>query len=468
MSPHVAQRTTLSPDIPARLARMEARNGDCGGLHDYTVPSDAVTERAVLGCVMLQPNLFAILAGENAAHLFDDLRHQNIFEAMSGLFKKQKEITTLTIRSNVGDDDAVGGLAYLASLSHNVPSPYGFETYLDTLRQKAWLRQVQESTYNLQRLLSASATTDVTDEIEQSLAALLRHSSRLVEGGEIHIKDAIHQSIASMEAAMKNGGAVGVPTGFPALDRLTSGMKKGDYWIIAGRPSMGKTSLALNIAEHAAVEEGVPVGILSMEMTAESLATRLISGRSRVSASAIRDGKLTADNIKKITLAAAPVAKSPLLIDQTPSLSHLQIISRARRMKAQHNIGLLVVDYIQLANAGGGSRDQRWREVAEISASLKQAAKENDIAVLALSQLSRDVEQAGRAPRLSDLRESGSLEQDADVVGLLHRPSVLDDGGKDNESYTELIIAKQRNGGIGTVELDFIPHETRFTQHLPL
>jgi replicative DNA helicase len=413
---------------------------------------------AVLGCIMLKPELVATVAGDLTDEAFHDLRNRNIYTAMVGLLRAGDPISELSVKNFVGDDASVGGLSYLTGLSDATPSFKSFEYFVGILKEKEWLRQVQKSTHNIQRLISSANSEAVSEEIEKSLSRLLACGGG-DEGGEVGIRDAVDASIASMEAAMSNDGSLGVPTGFPALNHLTSGLRAGDYWIIAGRPSMGKTSLAMNIAEYAAIEKGVPVGILSMEMTAESLATRMISGRARVDSTTIRDGRFTRQEIGKLTVAAAPIAKAPIFIDQTPSLTDTQIVSRARRMKAQHGIKLLVVDYIQLAHARVGNREQRWREVAIISASLKQAAKENSIAVLALSQLSRDVEQSGRAPRLSDLRESGSLEQDADVVGLLHRPS--------GDEHTQLIIAKQRNGRTGAIDMEFIPNETRFIQKLP-
>tara|TARA_R100000808_G_scaffold7131_1_gene21055 strand:+ start:450 stop:1790 length:1341 start_codon:yes stop_codon:yes gene_type:complete len=426
-----------------------------------SVPVSPQTERAVLGCIFSHPKLIGNCAGDLAAEAFHDLRHRNIFEAMVTLFESGKPVSEIGVREAVGDDSSVGGLAYMCSLTDSAPSPHSFEYYIELLQQKLWLREVQGAAIRLQGLTNSHETEGVADEIERSLSALISRAGG-DEGGEVPIKEAVGRSIASMEAAMKNDGSLGVPTGFPALNHLTAGLRAGDYWIVAARPSVGKTSLAMNIAEYAAVEKNIPVGILSMEMTAESLATRMISGRARVDAGTIRDGRFTAEQIKKITVAAAPISSAPLFIDQTPSLTDTQILSRARSMKARHGIRLLVVDYIQLAHARVGTREQRWREVALVSAALKRAAKENDIAVLALSQLSRDVESSVRAPKLSDLRESGSLEQDADVVGLLHRP----DEDKD-WNFLELCIAKQRNGRTGVVQLDFIPNETRFVQHMP-
>jgi len=425
------------------------------------IPASEEAERAVLGCIFNEPGLISRVAGELPLEAFHDLRHRNTYAAMCDLFDAGNPVSEIGVREQVGSDDSVGGLVYMAGLTDSAPSSHSFDYFTELLTKKVWLRSVQDSTRNIQRLIDSSHTEDVSSEIEKSLSSLLSHGGG-DEGGEVGIKDAVSASIASMERAISNDGSLGVPTGFPALNHLTAGLRAGDYWIIAARPSMGKTSLAMNIAEYAAVEKGIPVGILSMEMTAESLATRMISGRARVDAGTIRDGRFNAGEIKKITVAAAPISKAPIFIDQTPSLTDTQILSRARRMRTQHGIRLLIVDYIQLAHARVGNRDQRWREVAIISASLKRAAKENDIAVLALSQLSRDVEQAGREPRLSDLRESGSLEQDADVVGLLHRPSPEKD-----MNFVHLRIAKQRNGRVGIVELDFVPNETRFVQHLP-
>lgn len=423
------------------------------------VPAAPEIERAVLGCILLEPEL---CAGELEPELFHDLRNRNIYTAMAELFDAGHPINLISVKSQAKDDIAIGGMAYASSLTTCTPSSTSYDWFVEQLREKAWLRDVRNSLHSIQHLIDNGECDDVSGEIEQSLANLLGRGGD--EGGEVSMKDAVVSSISTMESAMKNDGSLGVPTGFPALNHQTAGLKAGDYWIIAARPSMGKTALAMNIAEYAAVEKDIPVGILSMEMTAESLATRMLSGRARVDSGTIRDGRFNAQEIAKITSAAAPLSKSPIYIDETPSLTDSQIVSRARSMTARHGIKLLIVDYIQLAHARVGNREQRWREVALISASLKRAAKENNIAVLALSQLSRDVEQAGREPRLSDLRESGSLEQDADVVGLLHCPK---DTSGNPTGVTRLTIAKQRNGRVGFVDLEFIANETRFIQHIP-
>lgn len=421
------------------------------------IPQCFESECAALGSLLLEPERMADVVMKLEADDFYDPQNRSIYCAMVKCFNEGKAMDILTIKSYSGSATA----GYIAGLQDGVASASALPRHEGVLKDKHWLRRVLAEIHTIRHFVAASSQSDTSDQIERSLAKLLSDNEK--QCGEVSIKTAVRDALTSIEAIMAGGGKMGVPTGFRALDKLTSGLRAGDYWIIAGRPSMGKTSLAMNIVEHAACDKNIPVGILSMEMTADSLIMRMLAARAKISTEVIRTGSLTMADVSKLALVAAPMAKAPIYIDQTPALSEAQMVTRARRMTAKHGIKLLVVDYIQLAHAKVGQRDQRYREVALISGALKQIAKENNIAVLALSQLSRDVEQSGRPPRLSDLRESGSLEQDADLVGLLHNPKSNDDS---DETLVHLIVAKHRNGRTGIVELDFDAALTKFKDHV--
>jgi len=306
------------------------------------------------------------------------------------------------------------------------------------------------------------------DEVERDI---LRISESRVQGQTTTIKDLVKKAINTIEDFhQRQGMLTGVGTGFPDLDKMTSGLHGGEMVIIAARPSMGKTSLAMNIAEHAAIEQRLPVGVFSLEMTSESLVLRMLCSRSRVNLRSIREGFLAERDFPKLTGAAGKLANAPLFIDDSSGLSILQLRAKARRMFQQFGIKLFVIDYLQLLNSTSRRAENRQQEIADISSGIKALAKELDVPVIVLSQLNRELERdKNRKPRLSDLRESGSIEQDADLVCLLYKPSSGDEeepaaapAGDDEAQPVNLLIAKQRNGPTGDVNLTFLKSFTRF------
>ena len=415
-------------------------------------------EEGVLGCLLLDPSRLDECASQISSEDFYDLRHASLYDAMLRLRDEQKPIDPLALMAEERlAVENLGGLQGLEYFRNAVPSAINLPYYIGLVEEKARARRLLQAAHKMISTLGSDTSEEAVNSCEERFHELFHSHDSPKTGGEVGIKEAVLGAIDSMEALVNSDGSViGLPTGFPALDRMTTGMRDGDYWVLAARPSVGKTALAMNICEHMAVEHDIPVGVLSMEMTAASLAERMVSGRARVNTRYI-----TKRDMGALVKAAAVIANAPIFIDQTPSLSATDMRARARRMHSTHGIRMLAVDYLQLAHANADSRVQ---EVSKISSTLKAIAKELGIPVLCLSQLNRGVEQreAGK-PRLSDLRDSGAIEQDADLVALLHRPS------SDNAMpiKMELNVAKQRNGPVGVVELDFYPDETRFTPHLP-
>jgi replicative DNA helicase len=304
------------------------------------------------------------------------------------------------------------------------------------------------------------------DEVERDI---LQINEARVQSKTILIKELVHNAITTVENFhQRQGMLTGIGTGFTDFDKMTSGMHAGEMIVIAARPSMGKTSLAMNIAEHVAVEEKLPVGVFSLEMTADSLVLRMLCSRARVNLRSMREGFLSERDFPKLTGAAGKLSSAPLFIDDTPALSILQLRAKARRMKQQYDIKLFVIDYLQLLHSTARrAQDNRQQEIADISSGVKSLAKELAVPVIVLSQLNRELErEKNRKPRLSDLRESGAIEQDADVVGLLYKPSSDDEesvAGEEQEAQAvNLLIAKQRNGPTGDVNLTFLKQYTRF------
>jgi replicative DNA helicase len=363
--------------------------------------------------------------------------------------------------------DEVGGASFLVDLVNHVPTTANLEHYIDIVWEKFLLRQLIETAHGI-IARSFEQQDDVkswVDEVEQQIFNI--NSEKSATGprpvGEF-IKDAMH----SIEQLYDHSGkATGVPTGFRDLDKITSGLHPGNLVIIAGRPSMGKTSLAMNIAENVALDQNQPVGVFSLEMSSGELVKRILCSRARVNLRAMREGFLADRHFHELTSVASQLMKAKLYIDDSAGLTVNQVRARARRMKLQYDVQLIVVDYLQLMRAPSRRADlSRQTEVADISAGLKALAKELQIPIMVLSQLNRQPESRDEGkPRLSDLRESGSIEQDADVVGLLVRPEVYEDDEDKRASLKNkatLIIAKQRNGPTGDIDLTFLNEYTRF------
>lgn len=442
---------------------------------DRLPPHSTEAEQGVLGCLLWSPNdcmneCIGKFRGDQ--EVFYDLRHQTIYNTIQAMYDKREAVDLITLQQRLKDNqflDQVGGIAYLSSLQDAVPSAANLSFYLDIVLEKAVLRKMIRTCSDIvSRAYEHEGEVDqLMDEAEREV---LRIAESRVSSETSTIKELVKGAVARIEEYHQHQGMLsGLATGFADLDRMTGGLHGGEMIVIAARPSMGKTSLAMNIAEHVVIEEKLPVGVFSLEMTAESLVLRMLCSRARVNLRHVRDGFLAERDFPKLTSAAGKIGTAPLYIDDTPGLSILQLRAKARRMHQQHGIKLLVVDYLQLLHSTARrAQENRQQEIADISSGIKALAKELNIPIIVLAQLNREIEKdKSRKPRLSDLRESGSIEQDADVVGLLYKPRTEGDDEPENEAQADsrpvnLLIAKQRNGPTGDVNLTFLNSITRF------
>ena len=419
-------------------------------------------ERGVLGCCLLEPELLDEVATEIAPEDFYDLRHANTLKLMQKMRAERLPVDILALREESksldGGIQALGGLPYLTQHQDLVPSGAQLPYYASVVKRKS---QRREMVTVARKILAEERGDDdeVLGDYSEMLNKLLRTDT---SRGEVAISNAVKQAIDEIEAAFEGGGRVsGLSTGLPSVDHVTGGLHSGDVFVLAGRPSMGKTSLAMSVVEHVALTLNKPVGVASMEMPATALTKRMISSQADVDGLTLLNGRLSQGDFNQMAPVAAKINRAPIYIDETAHLTPSQLLARARIWKLRYDIQLLVVDYLQLMRVRGA--DNRQHEVSQCSAAMKQIAKELKIPVIALSQLNREVEKGGdgRAPRLSDLKESGSIEQDADLVGLLYRPDGAEDG------TVRLNIAKHRNGPTGYCDLEFIASRTRFREQLP-
>jgi replicative DNA helicase len=434
-------------------------------------------EQAVLGAMLLDQD-----AALKAAEFLDDTMfyregHRLLFRAMIALTERGDVIDPVTLRDELarrGDLDRAGGIEYVSTLIDVVPTAANVEYHARIVRDKAVLRRlVEAATGIIQDVYEGhTAAGEVLDNAEHRVfqVAQFRRAEEFTR-----IKELIWPTMERIEQLQAGAGSVtGVPSGFTDLDRLTAGFQRADLIILAGRPSMGKTAFALNVVQHAAIEHNVKVAIFSLEMSKDALVQRLLCSEGLVDAQRLRRGQLRDDDYPRLARAAGLLGQAPIWIDDSASLTPLAMRSKARRLKAEHDIGLVVVDYLQLMQ-GPSDSENRQQEISYISRSLKALAKELDIPVVALSQLSRAPEQRGgehRRPQLSDLRESGAIEQDADVVCFIYRQEFYDGpvDPKTNESIegvAEVIVGKQRNGPTGTSKLYFKKEFTRFDNYSP-
>jgi replicative DNA helicase len=443
-------------------------------------PHSIEAEQGVLGCVLLSPNECLgelIQTFKGGPEAFYDLRHRSVLELLIEMYDAKEAIDLITFQQRLKDRnqlEGIGGLTYLSALLDSVPSAANLSYYLDIVREKYLLRRmIQTCTEVIARVYEQQGEVDaLLDEVERDV---LHISEEREQDAPRTIKDLVHKAINTIEDFhQRQGMLTGISSGFPDLDKLTSGLHGGEMIVIAARPSMGKTSLAMNIAESVAIDQRLPVGVFSLEMTAESLVLRMLCSRARVNLRDIREGFLAERDFPKLTGAAGKLANAPLFIDDAPGLSILQLRARARRMTQHHGIKLFVIDYLQLLHSTSARRvENRQQEIADISNGIKALAKELNVPVIVLSQLNRELEKdKSRKPRLSDLRESGAIEQDADLVGLLYKadpanPNRPFNGEEEEEQEQDalpvnLLIAKQRNGPTGDVRLTFLKGYTRF------
>jgi len=428
-------------------------------------PQNTDSEKALLGSIMLRPEVFYDILDIISDDCFYSEKHRLVFGAMTDLFAKKEPIDLLTLSSLLKEQnqlEIIGGNTFLTELVETVPSSANAEHYAKIVHKKYMMRRligVGEEVSNL-GYNEAENLENILDKAEKSIFNV---TNSLISRSFIKIKDALGEAWERLDKLHKSDGKLrGVPTGFKELDNKLSGFQNSDLVIIAARPSMGKTSLALDIARKVAVDDNLPVAIFSLEMSSQQLVDRMLAADSNVDAWKLRTGKLTKDEeFNLIRESLDHLSKAPIFIDDQASNNILNIRSVARKLKRQHGLRLIIIDYLQLmAPTESRSSDSMVQQVTEISRSLKHLARELDLPVIALSQLNRAVESRGGRPRLSDLRDSGSIEQDADVVMFIHRENKEDGSGKSN--LTEILIEKHRNGPTGKADLNFNDKKATF------
>jgi replicative DNA helicase len=459
-----------------RIRRKSTNNNlQLSSLEHGKLPPQALDlEEAVLGSMLLEKEAVNSVIDILQAKSFYKESHQKIFEVIKDLFGRSEPIDILTITNELklkGELDIVGGAYYISQLTNRVASAANVEFHARIISQKYIQRELIR--------ISTEIITDAYDETTDVFALLDKAESGLfgVTEGNVRknydsMSELVRNAIKQIESAKGQDGSVtGVPSGFTDLDRMTSGWQPSDLVILAARPAMGKTAFALTLARNAAIDFQKGVAVFSLEMASIQLVTRLISGESELSSHKLRNGNLRNDEIEQIHAKIGGLTEAPIFIDDTPAISVFELRAKARRLKSQHDIQMLIVDYLQLMTAGGDGKGggNREQEISTISRSLKSIAKELTIPVIALSQLSRAVESRGgdRRPQLSDLRESGSIEQDADMVIFINRPEYYglteDEDGNSTIGVANIIIAKHRNGAVGDVQLKFTSELAKFS-----
>lgn len=435
-------------------------------------PQSLEAEVSVLGGVLLENEaLSRVLEVVNEGDFYREA-HRQIFSALLHLYERNEPADLITLSEVLKKRDAlekVGGIEYLNFLVNSVPTAANIAYYAKIIKEKSILRKLINRATEIINLGFGDAG-DVDESLDRAERLIFEISEDRVRPSFFHIKDIIKASFKTIENLYEKKQLItGVPTGFTKLDDLTSGLQPSDLIIVAGRPSMGKTALALNITQHAAIEDGIPSAIFSLEMSKEQLALRLLCSEAKVDAHRLRGGFLSETDWPKLTRAAGSLSEAPIFIDDTPGLTVLEMRAKSRRLKAEHNLGLVVVDYLQLMR-GRANSETREQEISDISRSLKALAKELRLPVIALSQLNRKVEDRGdRRPQLADLRESGAIEQDADVIIFLYRDEVYN-RSEDNphKGKAEIIVGKQRNGPTDKFELAFLDKYTCFENLSPI
>ncbi len=444
------------------------RDGDnkmSASFSDRTPPHNLEAEQSVLGAVFLEPTAFVQASEILIPEDFYRASHQLIFTAMMTLSERGEPIDVVTVTTFLNDRKQlgeVGGVSYLTELAESVPTAANVEYYSRIVEEKSTLRSLIRKATDI-----VTASFEKEDEVEDVLndaeKSILEVSGRKNSGAFKNIKDVLIDVYDNIEQLhQQKGDVTGVPTGFMDLDRITSGFQRNDLIIIAARPSVGKTAFALNVAQNVAVKTDENVAIFSLEMGADQLVQRMLCAEGNIDAQRLRNGQLQADDWSKLTMAMGSLSNAGIYIDDTPGVRVNEIRSKCRRLKQEHGLGMILIDYLQLIQGSGSSKENRQQEVSEISRALKGLARELEVPLIALSQLSRGVEsRQDKRPMMSDIRESGSIEQDADIVGFLYRDDYYDKE-TEKENIIEIIIAKQRNGPTGTVELAFVKEYNKF------
>ena len=433
---------------------------------ERTLPHNLEAERSVLGAILVHNDAFNLAVQVIEAGDFYRDAHRRIFDKMIALNERNQAIDFVTLKEELargGELEEVGGPSYVASLADGVPRATNVEYYARIVKEKATLRNL---IYAANKILTNAYEADQESDLilDEAEGAIFAVADDRLKAGFVPMRDLVKESFPKIEQLFEQKRLItGVPTGFVDLDEMTRGLQGGDLIIIAARPSMGKTSLVLNMSQYVAAQPEHTVGFFSLEMSKESLFIRLLTSEAQIDSHRLMSGAIGQKDYGRISHALETLSAMKLYIDDTANIGVLEMRAKARRLKAEHGLSMLVVDYIQLMS-GRGRFENRTLELASISRSLKGLAKELSVPIIVLSQLSRAPEsRADHRPQLSDLRESGALEQDADVVGLIYRDDVYNkDPNNPDAGTAELIIAKQRNGPTGTVRLAFLREQTRF------
>lgn len=427
-------------------------------------PQNIEAEQAVLGCMMIETEAISQVGGVLREEDFYREAHRKIFTAIIKLSEKGEPIDLISVTEELRSKnqlEEIGGSVYVSELANCVPTAANAQYYAKIVRSKGVLRSLISTASNIAALgyQGDEEVEILLDKAEQMIFNISQGSS---SQGIHQIKDVLVDAFERLERVYETaGGITGVPSGFLELDYMTSGFQPSDLIIIAARPSMGKTALALNMAQNIAVKNKIPVALYSLEMSKEQLAQRLLCAEARINGQHLRSGQLQDKDWMVLSHALGRLSEAPIFIDDTPGITLMELRAKARRLKAEHGLGMLVIDYLQLMQ-GNGKIENRQQEISEISRSLKSLARELEVPVIALSQLSRAVEsRINKRPQLSDLRESGSIEQDADLVLFIYRDEYYNPESE-KKGIAELIIAKQRNGPVGNVETVFMKDYTRF------
>lgn len=434
-------------------------------LLDRTPPQNIEAEQAVLGAIFLEPESLLVASEILTPEDFYRVSHQKIFACMLSLNEEGKAVDIVTVTDELQAENQlenVGGISYLTELAGAVPTAANIEYYARIVAEKSLLRRLIKTATDIARD-GYEREDDVESLLAEAERKILEVSNRNRTGDFQNIRDVLVKTYDYIELLHSRKDEVtGIPTGFYELDRMTAGFQKNDLIIVAARPSVGKTAFALNIATNVATKTDHNVAIFSLEMGAEQLVMRMLSSVGNINSQNLRTGNLTDEDWKKLTMAMGTLSNSGIFIDDTPGIRVADIRAKCRRLKQEHGLGMVIIDYLQLIQGNRRNVENRQQEVSEISRSLKELARELEVPVIALSQLSRSVEQRqDKRPMMSDIRESGSIEQDADIVAFLYRDDYYDQE-TENKNIIEIIIAKQRNGPTGTIQLAFAKEFNKF------
>lgn len=434
-------------------------------LADRVPPQNIEAEQAVLGAIFLEPASLILVSEILIPEDFYRNSHQLLFDVMLKLNEDGKAVDVITVTEELSSAkqlEDVGGLSYLSELAGAVPTAANIEYYARIVEEKSLLRRLIKTATTIAQdgYARQDEVEEVLDEAERNIMEV---ANRKNTSAFQNIKDVLVRTYDNIELLHhRKGDVTGIPSGFSELDRMTAGFQRNDLIIVAARPSVGKTAFALNIAQNVATKTEENVAIFSLEMGSEQLVMRMLCSEGNINAQNLRTGTLTSEDWRKLTMAMGSLSNSGIFIDDTPGIRISEIRSKCRRLKQEHGLGMILIDYLQLIQGSGRMKENRQQEVSEISRSLKALARELEVPVIALSQLSRGVEQRqDKRPMMSDIRESGSIEQDADIVAFLYRDDYYD-SESENKNIIEIIIAKQRNGPVGTVQLAFVKEYNKF------